>query len=57
MRLDDSNNDNSTRVRIKSEVVDSNPIEVLFAFLTDNEEGASNPPIELNTSKLVDISR
>lgn len=55
MRLDDSNNDNSTRVRIKSEVVDSNPIEVLFAFLTDNEEGASNPPIELNTSKLVDI--
>lgn len=55
-RLDGTTKDNSTRVRIKSEVIDSNPMLTLKAILEEPSENASNPAIELNTSKLVDIT-
>lgn len=55
IRLDDSNLDNSTKVRIKSELIESNPMKILYETLITPGEGASNPNIQLNTSKLVDI--
>lgn len=56
VRLDGTTKDNSTRVRIKSELIDSNPMLTLKALLEEPSEDASNPAIELNTSKLVDIA-
>lgn len=54
-RIDSSNLDNATRVRIKSELIDANPIKTLWRILNTPTENASNPDLELNENKLVDI--
>lgn len=55
INVDATNTDNSTKVRVKSEMIGSNPIETLYTLLSTECENGSNPEFVLNTSKLVDI--
>lgn len=55
VQLDSSDLQNSTRVRIKSEMLSVNPIEEMNRLLDTPKENASNPAVELNTKKLVNI--
>lgn len=52
---DSTDEENSTKVRRKSEITDSNPVEVLGQILTTPREGAGNPPLDLNVSKMKNI--
>lgn len=54
-RLDNTNDDNSTRVRRVSEVMANNPIVMLGKMIKTPSEGASNPKVELRGDKLVNI--
>lgn len=54
-RIDSSNKDNATTVRIKSEIMDNNPIETLYSVLETEVDNASNPDFEMNTSKLINV--
>lgn len=53
--LDALNEDNSTKVRIKSALINMNPIEALKADLENGLDNESNPEFVMKTDKLINI--
>ena len=50
------NRENSANARIKSNILGSDPVKLLYEQMQIKKDNLSNPPFEMNTSKLIDIS-
>lgn len=55
VQIDATSLENSTKTRVKSEMLDINPIETLWDVLSNPSVGESNPTYELNTTKFANI--